>query len=69
MAYTRSPVFQTVRTPAKVFSPVVPNDGVFLAHVNVFGVDYETPPPPPTPAPPRPFNGFNSRMFNSGTFG
>ncbi|WP_425090828.1 hypothetical protein [Tropicimonas sp. S265A] len=43
MAYSRSPVFDAVRTPAKVFPPIIPNDGVFLAHVNLFGLDPDTP--------------------------
>ena len=62
MAFTRSPVYATVRTPFWTFAPVVPKDGSYASHTWIFGVDPGTP-------PPRVIAGFNSGGFNSAMFG
>jgi len=68
MAFSRSPIYDVVRSPYWAFAPVIPNDGSFLSHVFVFGVDPGTPTPPDPPEPPRIIAGFNSAMFNAVMF-
>ena len=68
MAFSRSPVYGAVRSPYWTFAPVIPNDGSFLSHVFIFGVDPGTPPLPPPPPPPPIRAGFNSAMFNAFMF-